>query len=144
MGSRGPAPKDPSTVQRTNSPGAVELAAGDPSLAPPIPEGDWLAETVEWWVTWCASAQATQFTGPAWQRLKMLVPVVDRFFRTCILDDLKEIRMQEKMLGAMPEDMQRLRWRRAPSESSQAPGKARKSSARRKTDPRKAHLKSVV
>lgn len=153
MAGRGPAPKNPNTVQRRNVPErAVELGEGDASAAPDMPEAPewllrdeergWLEATVEWWLTWAGSPQASQFGATAWQRLKMLMPVVDHYHATADLDSLKEIRLQEKMLGATPEDLQRLRWELPESDvvEVKAPAKRRRKTSKASA---RARLKSV-
>ncbi len=139
MAGRGPTPKsDP--VRRNRRPAFVELA-GPPVDPPNIPVGEWLPQTVEWWETWCEAPQASQFGGTAWQRLKMLVPLVDLYFIGGAKDLLTEIRLSEKSLGASPEDMQRLRWHIAGRDPDNEP--APKKRSKRGKDPRKSYLKSV-
>lgn len=88
--------------------------------------------TVRWWSAWCASAQSSKFTEPTWQRLEMLVPLVDRYWSTGSVDALKEIRLNESLLGAMPADLQRLKWDLAESAAPAAPRSDELASWRRK------------
>jgi hypothetical protein len=76
-----------------------------------MPVGDWLPATRSWWGVWVASEQAAHFTMTSWQRLTMLVPLVDQYWREPSRSTLAEIRQNESKLGATPEDLMRLRWR---------------------------------
>ena len=133
MGARGPAPKDPEKRRRRNKPKVDEittLSASEHSVdKPPMPssyrvDGEGvkpLAATRDWWATWETSPQAAVFVATDWQRLAMLVPVVDQYFRTGDIDFLKELRLQEQKLGATPEDRQRLKWRVEPKAADPSP-----------------------
>jgi hypothetical protein len=115
MGVRGPAPKDPEQRIRRNKEQLTTLTPGAP-VQRKMPAGDHLPQTERWWRAWCESVQVTKFTEPAWQRLEMLVSVVDEYWATGKLECLKAIQQNESLLGALPADMQRLRWDMAKSE----------------------------
>ncbi len=138
MGGRGPRPTNNPHSRRTDK--FIELPAAKVEI-PDIPAGDWLPQTVEWWKSWCAAPQASQFPSTTWQRLKMLIILVDRYFLEGSNAVLTEIRHNEKSLGAMPDDMQRLRWQIAGSGPDDEP--ATKKRSKRGKDPRKSYLKSV-
>jgi hypothetical protein len=76
-----------------------------------MPAGDWGAETCGWWDVWANSEQAGHFTATSWQRLRMLLPLVDAYWREPSRHLLAEIRQNESKLGATPEDLMRLRWK---------------------------------
>ncbi|MGH9169100.1 MAG: hypothetical protein ACRD02_14855 [Acidimicrobiia bacterium] len=81
-----------------------------------MPKGqDLLPATKAWWETWTGSPQAARFTATSWQRLLMLVPLVDMYFREPSKELMAEIRQNESKLGATPEDLQRLRWKMEPA-----------------------------
>lgn len=111
MGTRGPLPKDPEKRVRRNKEhrSTVSARPSGPTRRS-MPPGEWLPATRRWWATWCDSAQAEKFTEPAWQRLEMLVVLVDQFWASGNAATMKEIRQNESLLGATPADMQRLKW----------------------------------
>lgn len=115
MAGRGPAP-NPDARRRNLRPELGELGAPYSGPTPKMPyrrhpetgrRMAWSAATKEWWDVWCTSAEANRFTGPTWQRLRMLVPLAERAFAGD-LEAIKEIRLQESLLGAMPADKLRL------------------------------------
>jgi hypothetical protein len=79
--------------------------------APAMPAGTWSSATRSWWKTWARSEQARRFTPTAWQRLQMLVPLVEQFFKAPDRLLLYEIARHESKLGACPEDIVRLGWK---------------------------------
>lgn len=119
MGTRGPLPKDPDKRVRRNKEhrSTIPPRPSAPSRRP-MPPGEWLPATQRWWATWCGSAQAEKFTEPAWQRLEMLVVLVDQFWASGNAATMKEIRQNESLLGATPADMQRLKWDIAEAETA--------------------------
>ncbi len=136
-----PIPKNPEDRQRRNKPGEfVELPAATQVVVPEMPEGDWCAATVRWWESWRRSPQAARFGETAWRRLEMLVPLVEDYCESRSLKILAELRLNERALGGMPEDMQRLRWRFADVGSEAKPTTQKKRAKR--NDPRKSCLKS--
>lgn len=114
MAGRGPAPTDGPKLGRYQSPldeGAVEVPAGsfDPPKLPYYREYKY--QTKHWWDTWLASPQVATFTGTDWQRLLMLAPLVESYYRlmgapeqrgaiTNAMKLMTEIRMNESLLGA--------------------------------------------
>lgn len=112
MGFTGPLPKDPAQRRRRN----VEKRETLPSSArvdkaPPLPNAKrYLKATRDWYETWVGSPQATQFTATDWQRLAMVAPIVDEYFREPTVAKFTEIRRTEEMLGATVGDRKRLRW----------------------------------
>jgi hypothetical protein len=97
----GPPPKDPALRRRRNKQTRVELeASSDKSPSGPALEEGFAAETVAWFETWRSSPQSQAFTVTDWQRLKMLAPLVDRYFAEPSLRLMAEIRMNETLLGA--------------------------------------------
>lgn len=136
MAGRGPAPKPADKRARRNA-GKAELEISSqarPANPPPLPgEANYLEETLAWYQTWATSPQATQFTATDWQRLHMLAPIVDDYFREPDSKLLAEIRLNEERLGATPSDRQRLAWHIV-EETTDVPATAR---PRRKPDPRR-------
>lgn len=108
MGSRGPTP---GTGGRP--PGGRRKAVGPVSRppAPRIPAGKWSEATKGWWKTWASSEQARRFTPTAWQRLAMLMPLVQQYYEAPSRLLLYEISRHESKLGATPEDIVRLGWK---------------------------------
>jgi hypothetical protein len=51
------------------------------------------------------------FIATDWGRLRMLLEIVDLFYREPSKELLGEIRLNEAKLGGTPEDRQRLRWK---------------------------------
>jgi hypothetical protein len=123
MAGKGPLPKARRTRPRDEKP-TTKIVAG-PSGAPPMPAGDWLPATVAWWNVWVGSEQASHFTATSWQRLVMLVPLVELYWQEPSRNTLAEIRQNESKLGATPEDLMRLRWKIEPPVAPPAPTKSR-------------------
>jgi len=81
-----------------------------PAEVPPLPGARrFLKPTRDWYETWCKSPQAAAFIDTDWQRLHMLAPIVDQYFREPSPKLLAEIRLNESLLGATHVD--RLRGR---------------------------------
>jgi hypothetical protein len=80
----------------------VTTVTADGTLhGPPIPSpAKWLVATRVWWDSWRRAPQASAFTGTDWQRLTMLLPLVDGYFRKPHHLMLAEIRLNESLLGA--------------------------------------------
>ena len=76
-----------------------------------MPAGKWSEATKSWWKTWATSEQAARFTPTAWQRLRMLLPLVEQYNEAPSRLLLYEIARHESKLGATPEDMIRLGWK---------------------------------
>lgn len=69
----------------------------------------WAPEVVRWWETWRRSPQASVFEATDWQRLAMLAPIVEAYWRDAEVKLLAEIRMNEERLGATVTDRMRAR-----------------------------------
>lgn len=140
MGITGPAPKPADKRARRNAPTfeSTELVGGK-AKPPALPGRSKLsAPTRRWWDTWVRSPQAAQFLSTDWQRLLMLVPIVEDYFGG-EFKHLAEIRQNEAKLGATPEDRLRLRWRmrEAANEEERAEKKAAAAKpSRGRRDPR--------
>jgi len=97
------------TVDAAPGPDAGDVAG------PPLPyERKYLMATRVWYATWRGSPQAQAFEATDWQRLHMLAPIVDAYWRGAAAgeprkDLLAEIRLNETLLGATHVD--RLRGR---------------------------------
>ena len=138
MAGRGPAPKDKAKRTRRNAaPAEQQLPAAPKVKAPALPGArKYLAATRAWYATWASSPQAAMFTGTEWQRLHMLAPLVDLYFRKPAPNVLGEIRLNEAKLGATADDRLRLRWTIAdPGDPNAAPTPPAAPS-RRRGDPR--------
>ncbi|OKI24427.1 hypothetical protein [Streptomyces sp. CB03911] len=128
MAGFGPPPK--TNARRTNADtfdqDVAEVTA-ESVAAPELPTPKrWLSATRTWWTTWSAAPQAAVFVGTDWQRLVMLLPLVDGYHRE--KDPLRaakllaEIRQNEQSLGATHLD--RLRARIKVAGSAEGPGEA--------------------
>jgi len=138
--SDGPPPKDPEKRQRMNRPAEITDIGGGAVDAPDMPAGDWAPEVARWWSVWVESPQASQFGATDWQRLEMLVPLVDQYWAKPDTRTLAEIRQNEERLGATAIDRKRLGWRLA---GEQPDAKPTRKPTRAKKDPRREHLKAV-
>src|SRR5262245_8881116 len=132
----GPKPKPDGKRERRNAPTfETTLLDGSPAKAPPMPRGKWRAATRRWWKVWSESPQAKLFLSTDWERLEMLLPIVDAYFR----GDLKllaEIRLNEAKLGGTAEDRLRLRWRLREAKSEEEAEEKRSARRKRRRDPR--------
>ncbi|MBG6137513.1 hypothetical protein ACFQ29_24225 [Longispora fulva] len=98
---------------------------GTTTNAPTLPTPNkWLAATARWWDTWVSSPQAAVFAGTDWQRLLMLLPLVDGYNRAVhkldyMLADrlLTQIVRSESLLGATHVDRLRGRIKVQPEET---------------------------
>lgn len=117
---------------------AVTVQAGAEVDAPALPNARrYLKATREWYATWCRAPQAAAFTATDWQRLHMLAPIVDAYWRKPDTRALAEIRINESLLGATHLD--RLRGRikveadkPGPADAAAAKGVADLTAKRRK------------
>jgi hypothetical protein len=135
----GPAPKDPSKRQRRN-PDQIphtEIAADAKLLKPPkVPDGDWTPALRRYWDRWARSAMATQFADTDWQRLEMILPLVQRYLETPDVNTWRMIVQTESLLGATVADRLRMRVKlrvgtvERPETTERAPAR------RRRPDPR--------
>ena len=133
-------PKDPDKRQRRNKPAELIELAGGAVPAPPMPTGDWSAQVVQWWETWASSPQSSEFTATDWQRLEMLMPLVESYWDGPDVKILSEIRQNEERFGATPIDRKRLGWKLS---GEPAEAKKPRKPTRKKADPRREHLKAV-
>lgn len=139
MAGRGVVPKDPEKLLGHHPPQHITELGDAPTDVPKMPTiTDPDPRTLEWWDTWVTSPQAGQFMATDWLRLKMLVPLIDAYFKSPSPSRMAEVRMNEQRLGATPEDRQRLRWRQA-STGEAAPVPAappKQTKKKRRADPR--------
>jgi hypothetical protein len=110
MAGRGPAPKE-NAVRRN----AVDLShlEGDEDVPDKLMKlfkrDGYSVATQRWWDTWVESDQAKSFKATDWQRLQMLAPLVEAYYRRPGHNALAEIRQNESLLGATVTDRMRLR-----------------------------------
>lgn len=78
--------------------------------------GPWHVMTRDWWNTWRRSAQAQVWTPTDWQRLKMILQLVEQYHRAPDPKLMTEIRQNETLLGATPMDRLRARLQVTPPE----------------------------
>jgi hypothetical protein len=116
MAGKGPPPKQQRSRARDELP-TTQLPR-KAVRSPAMPPGRWSAATKAWWKTWAESEQAGNFIGTDWQRLTMLVPLVDAYHQAPSPALMTELRMNESKLGATPEDRLRLRWDLKPPDES--------------------------
>ena len=71
MAGRGPAPKNPAERARRNKSTGPELRVieTDPADQPPLPDGEWHPQTLEWWRMWARSPLSETFTETDWSDL---------------------------------------------------------------------------
>jgi len=148
MAGRGPAPKDPD--KRVGHHPARELEeiprTARAKRAPALPQTYWregeekrfLAATRKWYLTWVHAPQATQFVSTDWQRLQMIAPLVDQYYRAPRQQLMAEIRLNEERLGATVVDRKRLDWKVTDEPKATDRPPARRSS--RRPDPRRLQL----
>lgn len=139
MAGRGPTPKPDDQRQRRNATVPMtELVLGStPVDAPALPgKAKFLKATRDWYDTWCRSPQASQLTVTDWQRLHMLAPLVDQYWRNPDKAILAEIRLNERELGATVESRQRLRWTVKQPSPEEAAASSKTAKPRKRRDPR--------
>lgn len=114
LGGKGPAPgmgaKDASQRRRRNSPVPVTILSADGKLhGPNLPDThEWPQATLDWWETWRASAQASQFTKTDWSFL-IDTAVLHAEFWLGDRSVAAELRLRAAKFGATPEDRARLK-----------------------------------
>ena len=159
----GPTPKDPDKRLRSNPPTFPQTTLdreGGELLGPELPEPERYCEQARaWYEVWRRAPQAQQFLATDWQRLAMIVPLVDRYCRDAADERpsvqraaarlMAEVRATEKALGGTAEDRLRLRWRLRSGEREEeaAEGKQRQEAqpAREASpDPRLALVASEI
>lgn len=104
----GPAPaenhrhriKDPFEEHKQTVPADAKVTA------PKLPNATkYLKQTRDWYATWTKAPQASTFLATDWQRLHMLAPIVDAYWRetpgtTKAIKLMAEVRISEASLGA--------------------------------------------
>jgi len=119
MPGRGPVPSEKKRRRNVDTYAENMATVADDGVARgPDADEDWSPGVRDWWETWRCSPQVQTFTGTDWQRLRMLVPLVESY----LAGDLKamtEIRLNESLLGATHAD--RLRNRVRVERVSEAP-----------------------
>lgn len=110
MPGHGPPPSERRRRQNKDTYSDVQATVQiDDALRGPELTGDWLPETVQWYQTWRRAPQAAVFVDTDWQRILMLLPLVNGYFRKPHHLTLAEIRLNESLLGATHADRLRAR-----------------------------------
>lgn len=116
MAGRGPAPKAQHQRARDTArrqAGAVVLEPDGELRGPELPEHitDPHPATVEWWLVWRRSPQASLFEDTDWETLKRAARLVDDVWKAprASAAAISELRLIEERLGATVADRQRLR-----------------------------------
>lgn len=130
MAGRGPVPqathqRERDTRRSVTSKEAHLVADGEvrgPTIRQATGRNDWGARATAYWETWRTSPQAQLFADTDWQRLAMIVPLVELYWddggRMPDKQLLAEIRLNEERLGATVQDRQRLRMKIAEAEKA--------------------------
>lgn len=108
----GRVPKDPETVVRRNvvDTSHLEVEHRVPDRLKTLKgRGNYKAATLEWWDFWANSEQSQFFAETDWLRLRMLVELVEQYYRKPGHFIMAEIRQNESLLGATIADRMRLR-----------------------------------
>ncbi|MCK9921613.1 hypothetical protein MXD61_06870 [Frankia sp. AgPm24] len=132
MAGQGPAPAERRRRRNADPAAAAGVtvpADGLPFQAPPLPYATrYLQATRVWYRTWTEAPHAAAFISTDWQRLHMLAPLVDGYWRAinehqvrAAKELLVEIRLSESLLGATHAD--RLRGRIVIERPKLAPGR---------------------
>lgn len=79
--------------------GVTPPLVDDGQLCGPALEGQWSDHARAYWDTWRLAPQAKIFLPTDWMRLRMLVPLVERYMSTPDPRLLAEIRQNEGLLG---------------------------------------------
>jgi hypothetical protein len=102
---------------------AVTVDSGGEMHGPQLPDADrYEPVTVDWYETWRRAPQAAAFTVTDWQRLHMLAPIVDAYWKAPTTKLLSEIRLNESLLGATHVDRMRARIKVEPPKPKTPPG----------------------
>lgn len=118
MAGRGKVPKDPANRARNNAEVRTKIEAGSNVIPLKFPGRRTEDKRVtKWWDAFADSPMSQMYEATDWQRLEALVPMV-RAYWTAIDEDqfgsalllMKELRLQESLLGALAADRMRLRW----------------------------------
>lgn len=131
----GPAPKDPTTRQRTNRTSTATQLTGRKGRQPTIPIVGAHRMTREWWKAVWSSPMAGEYTVPDQHGLAMLCVIVEDFWRS---EDPRErqalaaeIRQQGVRFGLSPIDRRRLQWSIPPEAERSTPARKRAAAALR-------------
>lgn len=118
MAGHGPAPKQHHQRERDTKRRITDRqitlsrdgAVRGPSIEDATGTTSWGPEARAYWQTWRTSPMAAVLEATDWQRLAMLVPLVESYW-TVGADSkiLSEVRLNEERLGATVADRQRLR-----------------------------------
>lgn len=112
MAGHGPPPKPAGQRRRKNKPKVepvdldLEAAGGVPEGPPEMPEGEWSPWVRHWWDSWVSAPQAKLFTPPTWRALELMVTLAQAA-HDGRMAAIKELRLWEKGLGALPMDLRR-------------------------------------
>jgi hypothetical protein len=107
---RGPAPKENAVRRNTVDLSHLEGDEDVPDKLKKLFKRDGYSIAVHrWWDTWAESDQSESFKATDWQRLQMLAPLVEAYYRRPGHNALAEIRQNESLLGATVTDRMRLR-----------------------------------
>ena len=101
MAGSGPPPNP--NRRRRNADTYADVAAAvldDGMVRGPEPDPDWSSSVRSWWETWRRAPQAATFLATDWQRLRMLAPLVARYWADPDKALLAEIRINESLMGA--------------------------------------------
>lgn len=127
MPGRGPAPKEQHQRERDTKRRITDrqislLRDGElrgPELEDATGRDGWSPQARAYWQTWRTAPQAAIFEATDWQRLALLVPLVESYWTIAPDKGIaSEIRLNEERLGATVQDRQRLRMRIEEAESA--------------------------
>ncbi|GAA1024667.1 hypothetical protein Aple_103600 [Acrocarpospora pleiomorpha] len=123
MAGNGPPPKE--NAVRRNAVDLSHLEGDDvPDKVKKLFKRDgYSVATCRWWDTWVESEQSESFKATDWQRLQMLAPLVEAYFRRPGHNALAEIRQNESLLGATVTDRMRLCMNKGESNKQNNDGK---------------------
>jgi len=122
MAGNGPPPAE--KRRRTNADTYADVQAtliDEMELRGPALVGSFLPQTREWYDCWRYAPQAAAFILTDWQRLKLLAPLVNRYFERPNHLLLGEIRQNESLLGATYVDRLKARMKVEKTEPSATP-----------------------
>lgn len=109
MAGRGPVPQERKRRRNADTYADVSATVVDDGLVRgPEPDEDWSDAVLDWFGVWRRSPQAATFVGTDWQRLRMMVPLVEAY----LAGEVRlfgEIRQNESLLGATHADRLRNR-----------------------------------
>lgn len=135
MAGYGP-PPNPTRRQR-GAPSFTDVqihATADRRVRGPRPDPDWSPAVRDWYETWRRAPQAQAFQATDWQRLRMLAPLVEQYFRDPKSTLMDTIVRSESLLGATHVDRLRARIKveqPAASESAPDPAHGERQASRR-------------